>query len=291
MAAGKPDDTSRKLLDRVASLPPELSKRIASGIVIGAVALAMTYWSPSLFTILMLVIAAAMSWEWGRMVRGATLTDPAMIVHVFAVLLAVLLSASDMAGLAIASTVIGAIAVGALTFGVGNAQLSGAGVLYTGLPVVALGWIRGDEPLGFSATLFVLLSVIVTDIGAYASGRTIGGPKLWPAVSPNKTWSGLIGGVLAASLAGGLFAWVSGTGSAPWLASLGLVLGLVAQGGDLAESALKRHFGVKDSSNLIPGHGGVMDRMDGIVTASVIAAIVAFAIDAYAPARALLYGS
>lgn len=291
MAAGKPDDTSRSLLDRVASLPPELSKRIVSGIVIGAIALVMTYWSPSLFTILMLVIAAAMSWEWSRMVRGATLTDPAMIVHVFAVLLAVLLSASDMAGLAIASTVIGAIAVGALTFGVGNAQLSGAGVLYTGLPVVALGWIRGDEPLGFSATLFVLLSVIVTDIGAYASGRTIGGPKLWPSVSPNKTWSGLIGGVLAASVAGGLFAWVSGTGSASWLASLGLVLGLVAQGGDLAESALKRHFGVKDSSNLIPGHGGVMDRMDGIVTASVIAAIVAFAIDAYAPARALLYGS
>lgn len=291
MAAGKPDDTSRSLLDRVASLPPELSKRIVSGIVIGAIALVMTYWSPSLFTILMLVIAAAMSWEWGRMVRGATLTDPAMIVHVFAVLLAVLLSASDMAGLAIASTVIGAIAVGALTFGVGNAQLSGAGVLYTGLPVVALGWIRGDEPLGFSATLFVLLSVIVTDIGAYASGRTFGGPKLWPSVSPNKTWSGLIGGVLATSLAGGLFAWVSGTGSASWLASLGLVLGLVAQGGDLAESALKRHFGVKDSSNLIPGHGGVMDRMDGIVTASVIAAIVAFAIDAYAPARALLYGS
>lgn len=225
------------------------------------------------------------------MVRGAALTDPAMIVHILAVLLAALLSATDMAGLAIASTVIGAIAVAALTFGVGNAQLSGAGVLYAGLPVVALGWIRGDEPLGFLATLFVLLSVIVTDVGAYASGRSLGGPKLWPAVSPNKTWSGLIGGVLAASIAGGLFAWLSGTGSASWLAGLGLVLGLVAQGGDLAESALKRHFGVKDSSNLIPGHGGVMDRMDGIVTASVIAAIVAFAIDAYAPARALLYGS
>lgn len=291
MAAGKPEEFWRALLDRVGSLPPELSKRIVSGVAIGAVALAMTYWSPALFTILMLVIAAAMSWEWGRMVRGAALSDPAMIVHILAVLLAALLSATDMAGLAIASTVIGAIAVAALTFGVGNAQLSGAGVLYAGLPVVALGWIRGDEPLGFLATLFVLLAVIVTDIGAYASGRTIGGPKLWPAVSPNKTWSGLIGGVLAASIAGGLFAWLSGTGSASWLAGLGLVLGLVAQGGDLAESALKRHFGVKDSSNLIPGHGGVMDRMDGIVTASVIAAIVAFAIDAYAPARALLYGS
>jgi phosphatidate cytidylyltransferase len=291
MAAGKPEEFWRALLDRVGSLPPELSKRIVSGVAIGAVALAMTYWSPALFTILMLIIAAAMSWEWGRMVRGAPLTDPAMIVHILAVLLAALLSATDMAGLAIASTVIGAIAVAALTFGVGNAQLSGAGVLYAGLPVVALGWIRGDEPLGFLATLFVLLAVIVTDIGAYASGRSLGGPKLWPAVSPNKTWSGLIGGVLAASIAGGLFAWLSGTGSASWLAGLGLVLGLVAQGGDLAESALKRHFGVKDSSNLIPGHGGVMDRMDGIVTASVIAAIVAFAIDAYAPARALLYGS
>jgi phosphatidate cytidylyltransferase len=291
MAAGKPEEFWRALLDRVGSLPPELSKRIVSGVAIGAVALAMTYWSPALFTILMLIIAAAMSWEWGRMVRAAPLTDPAMIVHILAVLLAALLSATDMAGLAIASTVIGAIAVAALTFGVGNAQLSGAGVLYAGLPVVALGWIRGDEPLGFLATLFVLLAVIVTDIGAYASGRSLGGPKLWPAVSPNKTWSGLIGGVLAASIAGGLFAWLSGTGSASWLAGLGLVLGLVAQGGDLAESALKRHFGVKDSSNLIPGHGGVMDRMDGIVTASVIAAIVAFAIDAYAPARALLYGS
>jgi phosphatidate cytidylyltransferase len=196
-----------------------------------------------------------------------------------------------MAGLAIASTIVGAIAVAALTFGVGNAQLSGVGVLYTGLPVVALGWLRGDEPLGFLATLFVLLSVVVTDVGAYASGRTLGGPKLWPEISPNKTWSGLVGGVLAAAAAGGLFAGLSGTGSAAWLAGLGLVLGIVAQGGDLAESALKRHFGLKDSSDLIPGHGGVMDRMDGIVIASVIAAMIAFAIDAYAPARALLYGS
>ncbi len=133
--------------------------------------------------------------------------------------------------------------------------------------------------------------MIVTDIAAYTSGRTIGGPKLWPSVSPNKTWSGLIGGVAAAALAGALFSWALGTGSPRWLAILGFVLGVVAQGGDLAESALKRHFGIKDSSDLIPGHGGVMDRMDGIVTASVAAAVIAFAIDAYAPARALLYGS
>ncbi|AGK57479.1 phosphatidate cytidylyltransferase [Hyphomicrobium denitrificans 1NES1] len=291
MAADKPDDCWRSLLDRVGSLPPELSRRIVSGVAIGVVALAMTYWSPVLFAVLMFVVAAAMSWEWGRIVRRSAMPDTAMVVHILAVLLAAVLSATDMAGLAIASTIVGAIAVAAWTFGVGNAQLSGVGVLYTGLPVVALGWLRGDEPLGFLATLFVLLSVVVTDVGAYASGRILGGPKLWSEISPNKTWSGLVGGVLAAAAAGGLFAGLSGTGSAVWLASLGLILGIVAQGGDLAESALKRHFGLKDSSDLIPGHGGVMDRMDGIVTASVIAAMIAFAIDAYAPARALLYGS
>jgi phosphatidate cytidylyltransferase len=272
-------------------IPPELSKRIVSGLAIAIVALAMTYWSPALFTVLVLFIAAAMTWEWGRMVRRTAMPDTAMIVHILALFLAAALSASDSAGLAIAPAMIGAIAVSALTFGSGSGQLSGIGVLYTSLPVIALAWLRGDEPLGFLATLYVLLSVVVTDIGAYASGRTLGGPKLWPAVSPNKTWSGLVGGVLAAAVAGALFAWLSGSGSAAWLAALGLVLGIVAQGGDLAESALKRHFGLKDSSDLIPGHGGVMDRMDGIVTASVLAAIVALAIDAYAPARALLYGS
>lgn len=291
MSAGKPDIPRRSVLDRMDFLAPDLRKRIASGLVIGVVALLMTYLSPILFSILMFAVAAAMSWEWGRMVRQSAMPDTAMIVHILTVLVAAVLSATDMAGLAIAATLAGAIAVAALMFGVGNAQLSGAGVLYTGLPVVALAWLRGDEPLGFLATLFVLSSVVVTDVAAYASGRTLGGPKLWPEVSPNKTWSGLIGGVLAAGIAGALLAWLSGTGSAGWLASLGLILGLVAQGGDLLESALKRHFGLKDSSDLIPGHGGVMDRMDGIVTASVVAALVAFAIDAYAPARALLYGS
>jgi phosphatidate cytidylyltransferase len=139
--------------------------------------------------------------------------------------------------------------------------------------------------------LFILLAVAATDTAAYFTGRTIGGPKLWPAVSPNKTWSGLAGGVTAAALTGVVFPYVSGSGWSSWLAGLGLFLGLVAQGGDLAESALKRHFGLKDASNLIPGHGGFMDRMDGIVTASVAAALIALASEAYAPARALLYGS
>ena len=164
-------------------------------------------------------------------------------------------------------------------------------MIYTGLPVGALGWLRGDEPLGFLAVVFVLVTVAVTDTAAYFAGRQIGGAKLWPSVSPNKTWAGLIGGVSGAALAAALFPVVTGSGASLWLAPLGLVLGLVAQAGDLGESALKRHFNLKDASDLIPGHGGFMDRMDGIVTASIAAAAIALAIDAYAPARALLYGS
>jgi phosphatidate cytidylyltransferase len=290
MSNGGPDDPWQFLASRFGFLSPELIKRVVSGAVIGAVAFAMTYWSPAAFAVLMAIIAVAMSWEWGRMVRGP-MPDTAFIVHILAILLAAGLSASDMAGLGIAATIVGAIAVAALAFGAGNAQLSSAGVAYTGLPIVALGWLRGDEPLGFLAALLVLIIVIVTDVGAYIVGRTAGGPKLWPSISPNKTWSGLIGGVCAAAIAGALFSWLSGTGSPRWLMSLGFITGLIAQGGDLMESALKRHFNLKDSGDLIPGHGGVLDRMDGIVTASVAAALIAFAIDAYAPARALLYGS
>ncbi|WP_409560577.1 phosphatidate cytidylyltransferase [Hyphomicrobium sp. MC8b] len=271
-------------------IPAELRLRIVSGVAIGAIAFTMLYWSPGAFALLTFLVAAAMSWEWGRIVRGP-MPDSGLIVHVLAVLAAAMLTARDMAGMAIVSAVVGAVAVAALAAGSDRARLSGAGVLYTALPVVALGWLRSDEPLGFLATLFVVLAVAVTDVAAFAAGRIIGGPKLWPQVSPNKTWSGLIGGITAAAAVGALFSVVSGTGGAIWLASLGLAVGLVSQWGDLAESALKRHFGLKDSGGLIPGHGGFMDRMDGLVTASVAAALIGFSIDAFAPARALLYGS
>jgi len=290
MPTEQPDDKQQPQSYRDKLLSSELAERIVSGVAIAAFAFVMVYWSPKAFAALMFLVAAAMSWEWGRIVRGSS-PDIGTVVHVLAVLATAVLSAAGMAGLGVATAVIGAIAVAALEFGTGRSQLSGAGVLYTGLPVVALGWLRGDEPLGFLATLFVLFSVAVTDIAAYAGGRLIGGPRLWEVVSPKKTWAGLIVGVVAAAVAGALFSALSGTGSSQWLASLGFVMGLVAQVGDLAESALKRHFGLKDASDLIPGHGGFMDRMDGVVTASIAAALIAFAIDAFAPARALLYGS
>lgn len=290
MPPERSEDWRRYIGGLIEFVPAELRLRIVSGAAVGVIAFAMLYWSPGAFAVLTFFVAAAMSWEWSRIVRGA-MPDSGLVVQILTVLGASVLTARDMAGMAIVAALVGAVAVAALTTGTGRSRLSGAGVLYTALPVVALGWLRSDEPLGYLATLFVILSVVVTDVAAYVSGRTIGGARLWPEVSPNKTWAGLIGGILTAAVAGALFSFLSGTGGGAWLASLGLALGLVAQWGDLAESALKRHFGLKDSSDLIPGHGGVMDRMDGLVTASVVAALIGFSIDAFAPARALLYGS
>lgn len=274
---------------RAPQISRELQLRIVSGVVVGLIAFAVLYWGSGPFAILLGAIAAAMSWEWGRIVRGRD-ADTITGLHIATSVVAAGLAAFGMAGLAIAIVAIGAITASALAVGRSNAALTGAGVLYTGLPVIALEWLRSDDSFGLLAVLFVLVVVVVTDTAAYASGRTLGGPKLWPAVSPNKTWAGLVGGVSAAAVAGAIFPLLTGSGSPAWLAALGLILGLVAQAGDLAESALKRHFGRKDASDLIPGHGGFMDRMDGIVTASVAAALIALAVEAYQPARALLYG-
>jgi phosphatidate cytidylyltransferase len=290
MPSESPDRPRHTLAGVIGLIPHELRLRAASGIAIGLVAFAMLYWSPTAFAVLTFFVAAAMSWEWSRIVRG-TMPDAGLVVHIATVLVAAVLTAKDEAGLAIAAVAAGAVATGFLAWGWDRARLSATGVFYTALPVVALGWLRGDEPLGFLATLFVIISVAITDIAAFVVGRAVGGPKLWPEVSPNKTWSGLFGGILAAAAGGALYSLITGTGGGIWLASLALAVGLVAQWGDLGESALKRHFGLKDAGGLIPGHGGFMDRMDGLVTASIAAAVVALLIDAYAPARALLYGS
>jgi phosphatidate cytidylyltransferase len=121
--------------------------------------------------------------------------------------------------------------------------------------------------------MLVLLVVWVTDIGGYFAGRGIGGPKLWPRVSPNKTWAGAIGG-FAASLAVAAGFAAFGLGKTGPMLLLGAMLSIVSQLGDLLESAVKRRFGVKDSSHIIPGHGGLMDRLDGFVAAVVVAAIL-----------------
>ena len=157
----------------------------------------------------------------------------------------------------------------------GKRGWAAAGFLYAASAQVASVLIRQDSVKGFSALTFVLLVVWATDIGGYFAGRGIGGPKLWPRVSPKKTWAGALGG-LGASIVVALGFATLDLGRAVPLLLAGAVLSVVSQCGDLFESAVKRRFGVKDSSQLIPGHGGLMDRLDGFIAAIVVASVFGF---------------
>jgi phosphatidate cytidylyltransferase len=151
-----------------------------------------------------------------------------------------------------------------------------AGVLYAGAAFAAPVVLRGDAQLGFVAIIFLFAVVWSTDILGYLVGRFVGGPKLWPAVSPKKTWSGALGGTAGALIAAGIIAQLNALTIWP-VALLAAVLSVGAQAGDLFESAIKRRFNAKDASHLIPGHGGVMDRLDGFIVAALIAALVGLA--------------
>ncbi|WP_174300650.1 phosphatidate cytidylyltransferase [Caulobacter sp. S45] len=154
------------------------------------------------------------------------------------------------------------------------------GVLYLGVPMVALLWLRSGAQ-GRDWTLMLLAATWSSDIGAYAGGTLIGGPKLWPRISPKKTWSGFAVGIAAAMVAAELVAMAmphQGGLAISWAWAAGLVVGLATMAGDLCESMLKRSFGVKDSGSLIPGHGGLLDRVDGLMFAALAMAAVRFAL-------------
>ena len=153
------------------------------------------------------------------------------------------------------------------------------GFPYLGPAVVAFAWLRADPIAGFANTLFMLAVVWGSDIGAYMIGRLIGGPKLAPGISPGKTWSGATGGLLSAALAGfAMASCLSAEYSPSHVVMVAIGLGIVSQAGDLFESALKRDFGVKDSSRIIPGHGGLLDRLDALLAVAPFAALLAFTV-------------
>jgi len=151
-----------------------------------------------------------------------------------------------------------------------------AGFAYIYLACISLAWLRGLEPAGIETVIWLGVVVVMTDTCAYATGRTIGGPKLAPKISPKKTWSGLLGGMTGAALGGGAVASVCDAHIVT-LGVMGGVFAVIAQLGDLLVSKAKRAFGIKDSSNLIPGHGGVLDRLDGFLSTSLAFAAIVLA--------------
>ena len=160
-----------------------------------------------------------------------------------------------------------------------------AGILYAGGLLVAVTNLRFSAEFGREAIVWLFAVVWATDTVAYVAGRMIGGPKLWRRVSPSKTWSGSLVGILGGAAAGAAVA--PAMASTPHVVGLGVVCAVAAQAGDIFESAMKRRFGVKDSGRLIPGHGGVMDRLDGFIVASVLAALIGVTTRSGSPAVGL----
>jgi phosphatidate cytidylyltransferase len=161
------------------------------------------------------------------------------------------------------------------------------GVFYIGLPILAFDVLRSDAAAGFLAVVWCMIIVWSADIMAYFFGRIIGGPKLAPRISPKKTWAGMLGAIVGAALASWAVSYFGEINVWP-LALVAALFAILEQGGDIFESAFKRQFGVKDSGTLIPGHGGVLDRVDGLITVVTIAAIVGFLHNSLRPAAGLL---
>lgn len=278
MASTSPDKATGSLRD--------LRLRLISGLLLAGGAIALTWASEWSFAALVVAVSMIVAWEWGRIVRDGGI-DVSFALSAAAIVTAVGLTLTGQVALGVVAIVVAAIVVGSSAVGPGGA-MAAAGVAYAALPALALVWLRSARPLGFEAALMLLLCVWATDTGAYAAGRLIGGPKLAPSVSPNKTWSGLAGGVSASALVATVVAiWLGRVGIGR-LAAVGIALAVIAQAGDLMESALKRHHAVKDASNIIPGHGGFMDRVDGLIFAAVAAAAYAALVNIKSPAAALL---
>ena len=245
-----------------------LGLRIASALVLGPPVVIVLYLGPPSSDILILGLGGAAAWEWARLCgRGAV--DGAGWVAIGTVAAALATGALGHFAVAVWIMVAGAMAatVWATRAGRTDPIWLGLGVVYIAAACIAFLWLYRWPTPGSEVVLWLVAAVWGTDAGAYFAGRSIGGPRLAPSISPKKTWAGLGGGALVAGIVGAVAApWVW-PGETAALVTLSVALALVAQVGDLFESSLKRRFGFKDSSNLIPGHGGVLDRIDGLLAA------------------------
>jgi phosphatidate cytidylyltransferase len=253
--------------------PANAFARIVSALVLAPLAIAAVLIGGRPFVLFWSVAAIGVYWEWSaeivRAPRSAQTTGAAVLAAAGA------LAAAGYPGAAVLVIAAGAGALAALAKE--NRLWCAAGVLYAGVVLAGPVLLRGDPQFGAIALLYLFAVVWATDIVAFFGGRLIGGPKLAPGISPKKTWSGAVAGALGAVVAGGAVAAAASLTNLLAAIGLALLLSAVAQAGDLGESAVKRHFGVKDSSRIIPGHGGLMDRLDGFLAAAGAAALLGVA--------------
>jgi phosphatidate cytidylyltransferase len=254
-----------------------LRLRILSGAVLAPLAVAAVWLGGLPFLLVVWGAIGVLALEW------ATMSAPETPIRAGAVMALVLLAAAVAVKIGYFKSAWLAVALGALVVWAvamiwrrdDGPVHEAFGVLYLGIPMVALLWLRSGAA-GRDWTLALLAATWSADIGAYAGGSLIGGPKLWPRISPKKTWSGFVVGIASAMAAAELVAMATGgraTGIA-WAWAAGLAAGLATMAGDLCESMLKRSFGVKDSGSIIPGHGGLLDRVDGLMFATLAMAAV-----------------
>jgi len=249
-----------------------LVMRVIVALILAPLAIAIAYAGGWLWILLVTLAVIGLYVEWLTIV-GLAREMPVVVSGIAALAVTGLCLAIGRIDAASGVLAIGLAAVALLTRERRN--WTAAGFFYAAAAEMASVLVRLDSVKGFVALIFVLLIVWVTDIGGYFAGRGIGGPKLWPRVSPKKTWAGAAGG-FAASLAVAFGFAAFDLGKTGALLLLSAVLSVVSQLGDLFESAVKRRFGVKDSSHIIPGHGGLLDRLDGFVAAIIVAAIFGF---------------
>jgi phosphatidate cytidylyltransferase len=251
--------------------PGRLWERVVSALALLPVPIGAVWFGWPWLPLVTAVAAAVMAWEWGRLCQrdapGALDAGAVRIILVGVVVAPVVTAALGGAGLALAVCLLGAGVVYRMASGAGDIEPRWAalGTLWVALPCVAFLWLAGERVGGRATLLWVLAAVWATDTGAYGFGRLCGGPRLAPRWSPRKTWAGLAGGIACAALTGAATARILGMSSALPLTLLSAGLAVVEQFGDLAESLAKRRFGVKDTSGLIPGHGGLLDRLDGLL--------------------------
>jgi phosphatidate cytidylyltransferase len=246
--------------------------RVVTSLVLAPLAIVVAYWGGLVFHCFWSIAALIVLWEWDTLVCEHD-RNPVLTIGAVAVTGSSLLLALDWVGTAVVLIALGLFGVATLASRVRRGWCA-AGLIYAAALMIAPIVLRHDAAWGLAAILFLFTVVWLTDIGGYFIGRVVGGPKLLPRVSPNKTWSGAIGGTVAGVIGGIVVARQFGIVNFAVIGLVALHLSVVSQLGDLLESSIKRRFGAKDAGSLIPGHGGVMDRVDGFLAASFVAAVV-----------------